>query len=334
MTNYFPVGAGVRQGAFESPIVFNIYLDLVLRVIRNRLVETLGDQFGIEFDFQIPGEVSTREMRAACRNRGKLSLTELLYADDAAMFFKSRTAMSTGLQIIHSELARFGLILSLPKTETMVVNDDDSGEQSKPTLVSFEGFDLKNTQEFKYLGLMTSTTNESKFLQHRIAMALSKFASLKPLLTDQRIAMGLRLKFLNSFVRSRLTYSAATWNLKESQISEMEVIWCRLLRRMIRRGFARKDDFSMIYSNKRVYEITGAYTIESYLRRQQLRWVGHVCRMQNASFQKQLLFSKTKKHQRDIWPKLEKITNLDRSQLQRMMMKRTEFVSLLDTLFD
>ena len=184
------MGAGVRQGALESPIVFNIYFDLVLRVIRNRLVETLGDQIGISFDYQIPNEVSTRAMRTEARNRGRFSLSEILYADDAAMFFKTREALNAALKIIDEELTRFGLILSLGKTETMVVNDD-SGECEQPSIASLNGYELKNTQEFKYLGLMTSTVNDEKFLQHRIAMALSKFSALKPLLTDSRIAMAL-----------------------------------------------------------------------------------------------------------------------------------------------
>ena len=50
----FPVRAGVRQGALESPIVFNIYFDFVLKILKKRLVDELGDDFGICFDYFIP----------------------------------------------------------------------------------------------------------------------------------------------------------------------------------------------------------------------------------------------------------------------------------------
>ena len=80
----FDIGAGVRQGALESPVIFNIYFDLVLRIIKKRLVAELGDDFGLTFDYNIPNEVTTRAMRAKCRkSRDSFSLTELLYADDA-----------------------------------------------------------------------------------------------------------------------------------------------------------------------------------------------------------------------------------------------------------
>ena len=119
----------------------------------------------------------------------------------------------------------------------------------------------------------------------------------------------------------------------KSQISKLEVVWCRLLRRMVNRGFKRREDYSMVFTNSDIYRITGAESIENYLRKQQLRWVGHVCRMCNSSFQKRLLFSDTAKFKTDLWIKLEKISNLDRSQLRRLMMDRPNFSSWLKSYF-
>ena len=130
---------------------------------------------------------------------------------------------------------------------------------------------LKNTKEFKYLGLMTSMTDQKKFLQHRISSASAKFSSLKKLLTDRRIEMSTRLKFLNSFVRSRLTYSAATWDLKEQEVAQLEAVWCRFLRRLIPGGFRRRPDFGLVHSNEVIYKCTNAQPIRTYLRKQQFR---------------------------------------------------------------
>ena len=241
--------------------------------------------------------------------------------------------MQKALLIIIEELERFGLILSLPKTETMAINVDPS-EQTSESLISYEGFNLKNTTNFKYLGLMTSIDNENKFLEHRIATALSKFNSLKQVLYDHRIEMKTRLRYLNSFVRSRLTYSAATWQLNATQVSKLEVIWMRLLRKMVNRGFKRKPDQSMLYTNNDILRITGSNKLENYIRKQQLRWVGHVCRMENSSFQKRLLFAENKKYKHDLWIQLEKISGFDRSQLRKLMMNRNEFFSWLNEKFN
>ena len=180
---------------------------------------------------------------------------------------------------------------------------------------------------------MTSADNEKKFLQHRIASATGKFSSLKKLLTDRRIGIQLRLRYLNSFVRSRLTYSAATWNLTESQIQELESVWCRFIRRMVPGGFRRGLDLHMLYTNEEIYRRAGMKPLRSYLRKQQLRWVGHVCRMENSRFQKRLLFAEQGKYQRDLWTRLEKISSMDRVQLRKLMMQRNDFFSWLNTFF-
>ena len=145
----------------------------------------------------------------------------------------------------------------------MVINDLDQ-EAELPSLITFNGVSLKNTTKFKYLGLMI--LNKDLYLQHRISSALSKFTALKHLLTDQQITTSTRLKFLNSFVRSRLTYSAATWDLTETQIASLEVIWLRLLRRMVKGGFKRKEKFKLVFTNQAIYRITAARSISSYLR--------------------------------------------------------------------
>ena len=164
-------------------------------------------------------------------------------------------------------------------------------------------------------------------------MGLSKFSSLKNVLCDNRIQMETRLRYLNCFVRSRLTYSAATWDLSKAQYQKIESVWCRLLRRMINKGFKRNADFSMVFTNNDVYRITGSEPIEHYIQKQQLRWVGHVCRMGNQAFQKRLLFSETAKFKRDLWIKLEKNSGFDRSQLRKLMMDRQKFSSWLNVMF-
>jgi len=51
-------------------------------------------------------------------------------------------------------------------------------------------------------------------VNHRIQMAQAiKFATMSNLLQNSRIILKTRIKFLNSFVRSRLTYACQNWNL-------------------------------------------------------------------------------------------------------------------------
>ena len=125
-----------------------------MRVIRKRLSAELGDNFGLVHDFNIPNEVTTRGMRKKSKNNGTFTLTDILYADDAAMFFQTKAALKRAVAIIFEELSRFGLILSLAKTETMPINGSDE-DRASATYVTFNGVELKNTLEFKYLGLIS-----------------------------------------------------------------------------------------------------------------------------------------------------------------------------------
>ena len=72
-------------------------------------------------------------------------------------------------------------------------------------------------------------------------MAYAKFATMANL-QNSKIHLKTRVKFLNSFIRSRLIYSCQNWNLTMGQFEKLDVTYRNLLRRMIRGGFKRIGD--------------------------------------------------------------------------------------------
>ena len=67
---------------------------------------------------------------------------------------------------------------------------------------------------------------------------------------------------------------------------------------------------------------------------QHLKYIAHVTRLDNGSFQKQLLFScQHKKYSRDRWPKIEKDLGVCKMQIQKTMQNKKEFMSLLHHTF-
>ena len=89
-------------------------------------------------------------------------------------------------------------------------------------------------------------------------------------------------------------------------------------------------DWSYVYSNKQLKEITKTADISNFCKSQHLRYVAHVTRLENNSFQKQILFTKDhKKYARDRWLKIEKELNITKIQIQNMMQNKKEFTSLL-----
>ena len=67
-----------------------------------------------------------------------------------------------------------------------------------------------NSTEFKYIDSFISQNKPNMGdieINHRIQMAYAKFATMTNLIQNSKIHLNTRVKVLNSFVRSRLTYS-------------------------------------------------------------------------------------------------------------------------------
>ena len=107
--------------------------------------------------------------------------------------------------------------------------------KAKQSLISIGGAALKNVRTFKYLGHVITNNNDdpSHYLSFRISSAFQKWNELKHVLIDKRIIMSTRIKLLESCVRSRLLYSAQSWELSASELRKLETIWHSFLRKMI-----------------------------------------------------------------------------------------------------
>ena len=129
------------------------------------------------------------------------------------------------------------------------------------SIIFIRNVPLKNTVQFTYLGSCISSNEPNTGdirINFRIQMALGKFASMSNLLQNHGIHLSTRVKFLNSFVRSRLTYSCQNWNLTTVQFVKLDVTYRTLLRRMVRRGFNRIDtdgDFRFKIDNEKLHHI-------------------------------------------------------------------------------
>ena len=235
--------------------------------------------------------------------------------------------------------------------------------KAKQSLISIGGTALKNVRAFKYLGHMIINNNEdpSHFLTFRISSAFQKWNELKHVLTDKRILMSTRTKILEACIRSRLIYSVQSWELTNSELRKIETIWHGFLRKMVNNGFKRKNipqeylkarkkakstkakqdvpkpnnlDWSYVYSNDDLESITKTTNIANFCKIQHLKYIAHVTRLDNSSFQKQILFStERKKFTRDRWEKYAKELNISIQQIQGTMQNKKEFMSLLHTIY-
>ena len=346
---YFDTLVGCRQGGLESPPIFNLYLDFVIRCTKHEIKQKYP-KAGVTVAYSIPNECSTREMRQRALCRGENQIGEVLYADDAAIFATSLKELEEVINIYDKTFARFGLQMSYDKTKTMAFNVNDDIKTSK-SLITVNGIKIENVQQFSYLGhLLSNDSNTSSFLTQRISAAYQKWNELKNVLTDKEIRLAVRMKLLHACVRSRLMYSVQAWQLTKAEVAKVKVVWMNFLRHMVRGGFARKNvpkerrgkkkkkkkasddeedlDWSFKITNEEVQQITHAVEVENDVHRQMLKYIAHICRMENDSVQKQLLFDVRSSDK--TWNQVERILGKDQRQVKREMMDTKNFVWLLD----
>ena len=190
---------------------------------------------------------------------GESSLPWCGYADDLVLFLIDRSSLQQASTLLDQVFTDFGLQINETKTETMILNHCYLDTDYPDSIIYIRNVPLKNTVQFMYLGSCISSNEPNTGdieINFRIQeMAFGKFASMSNLFHNIGIHLSTRVKFLNSFVRSRLTYSCQNWNLTTAQFVKLDVTYRNLLRRMVRRGFNRVDtdrDFGFKIDNEKL----------------------------------------------------------------------------------
>ena len=147
--------------------------------------------------------------------------------------------------------------------------------------------------------------------------------------------MAARVALLESLVRSRLLYSVQAWNLNLEEVRKIEVVYRNFLRKMVRGGFrkigtnvAGKSEHAFVISNARLHEITKTRPLADFVNKQFLKYTAHLTRMKNATWQKKLLFAKSRTRVKSTWKKCQELLNLDESQIRKMMQNANDFGKL------
>ena len=285
----FEITVGVRQGGPESPVLFNLFIDFVMRVYLDKC-KHIGIKF-LQLNYKIPAtaNISNRYMV------GKQTIDWLGYADDLVLLFEDAKNLRLGLEMIYSTFENYQLCINVSKTKTMILNYPDTENDYPSTIVHLNKIPIENVKSFKYLGCTLTydepSTGNPK-LDMRIDAAHCKFYELGKNFMNQRIALVTRVKVFNALVRSRLTYSCQTWTLTKKHASRMNAAYMSLLRRMVRGGFKRKEGtYHYEMSNSDIMKKCKTEDIYEFMARQQRNFAAHVIRGDNSRMTKRLLFN-------------------------------------------
>ena len=166
-----------------------------------------------------------------------------------------------------------------------------------------DGTNLSAVEHFTYLGsIFSSDATVSKDLDNRLSKASSSFETLlKRVWQSQSLRLSTKIQVYRAVVVPTLLYDAdmsspsemQTWVLHRKQIRLLERFHQRCLRSIL--GTKWQDHVS----NEEVLKRASLPSIESNLLQVQLRWAGHVTRMEDVRIPKAVFFSELQEGKRD-----------------------------------
>ena len=291
----FNVMTGVRQGGPESPTLYILYMDYVMRVF---LEECKSSKISFtKFKYKIPAAASSsaNETTPSLGKYGVHEVTWVGYADDIVLVFDDQQNLDRALHLLNATFKRFQLNINATKTETMILNFHGSEDEYPTSVCQLNGSEIKNVKLFKYLGACirynNATTGDTEINQ-RIDSAEAKFYEHSKKLTNFKISLRTRVLILNATVRSRLSYGSQVWTLSAELWRRVNSFYCGLLRRMVRGGFSRRENsMAFKHSNNSLLHLGGTESMDTFIERQQRKYLAHIIRREDESMVKKLTFN-------------------------------------------
>ncbi|CAF3293547.1 unnamed protein product [Rotaria sp. Silwood2] len=301
----FQVQVGLRQGCVLSPLLFIIFMDKISRTSAN----------------------------PACAQIGDVKMDSLLFADDIAQLTTSENSLPVALNQLGKVCLEYGMKICEKKTELMVIS-----RENKPTNLHLNNNPLNQVNKFKYFGVQFSSNGKQDGeIDRRIGAASGVLRSLYcSVVTKAELSKKTKLSIFKSVYRPTLIYGHEHWVLTEKLRSRIQAAEMRFLRRtsgLTLRNKIRSTD---------IRESLQIEPLLQYIERSQLRWLGHIIRMQHNRLPYQIFEAKPIGKRpvgrpRTSWRKyMEKLSlerlNLQWPEVQQAATDRIRWEQLLNAL--
>ena len=167
--------------------------------------------------------------------------------------------------------------------------------------INFNGSPLPNTKSFTYLGsTVTHDASLDNEISNRIQAAYSSFARLTNRLWHRHgVKLSTKIAVYRAIILPILLYSSETYILYQRHIKRLSKVLQRQLRSIM--GIRLQDRISNM-SNEEVLQRAGMMSLESIIMKSQLRWTGHVLRMNSKRLPRQTLYGALKTQKPSLLP--------------------------------
>lgn len=200
----------------------------------------------------------------------------MVYADDVSLVTGSAEKLQATLDVWCTVLSDHGLKLNVDKSEVMLIS-----RIPRQVRVTALGTPLRQTNRFKYLGIISdSDANNESAINDRINVYSKNVGMLYPLLKDKHVPQKVKITIYKTILRPLLLYGHECWTLTVPSKSRIQAAEMRVLRLI--KGVTRRDRIR----NENIRRELGVKSILTVIEEGQLRWYGHVRRMDDTRIPK------------------------------------------------
>ena len=292
---------GVKQGDILGPTLFTFFMAAVMITWRMTYDGPLC-LFRTKPDFILTG----RSYRAYGE---QFALGDSEYADDTAALFESRDSLESGVPQLINHFAHFGMEVHVGNTHEQKKSKSKSvilfcskplhlyGDRETYDNTNLSDIDLGNgdfipiVSESVYLGTIISRDCSDKLdVENRIDKAGNAFGALRDcLFSSTQVSYTAKSLVYTGLILPILLYGAESWCLTEALFRQLRNFHARCLRAMCR--VTRRHTRLHHISTAELLARLGLSSIDSYITRHQLRWAGHVSRMEFHRLPRRMLSS-------------------------------------------
>ncbi|XP_054085666.1 LINE-1 retrotransposable element ORF2 protein isoform X1 [Zeugodacus cucurbitae] len=207
------------------------------------------------------------------------SVQLLAYADDIDIIGSNNRAVCSAFSRMDKEAKRMGLEVNEDKTKYLLSSNKQSAHSRLGSHVTVDSHNFEVVDNFVYLGTsINNTNNVSLEIQRRITLANRCYFGLSRQLNSKVLSRRTKIKLYKSLIIPVLLYGAEAWTMSTSDETTLGVFERKILRKIYGPQNIGNGEYRRRW-NDELYELYDDIDIVQRIKRQRLRWLGHVVRM-------------------------------------------------------
>ena len=261
-SEWFEVSVGLRQGCVMSPWLFNLFMDGVMKEVRERT----GDVGVTLWD---------------TRRNVEWRVEWLMFADDTVLVGDSEEKLNRLVQEFGRVCQRRKLTVNECKSKVMQIGKN--GEENGVN-VSLNNRRMEEVESYRYLGVdISRDSGMEEEVNHRITEARKAWGAMKDVWKKRHISREAKVGMYEGIIEPTLLYGCEVWMMKTRDRKRMEAVEMNCLRNIC--GIRRIDRVSNAEIRRRCGKNV---SVSQRMDQGVLRWFGHVERMGNERLAKRV----------------------------------------------